>query len=386
MKTTYQSKNELTKGKRILLFPLANVLGHLSRTLSLAEELYHQGQEVFIVISEEYKRLEPYIQKGIHCIKGAEMPSETTKQFGQIAYNPQGEIQLRELLEQSNPLDSKTLKERALLLDKIIEHDTKLIQNIQPDAIVLDYHYPPLLSEAIKETPVFLLSHYIGFPSLFSREYGDFPYPLHQYTKLVPGITSFENMSPKLKNQWKICGEFSWKGWKQTSKTPELNDVFLFFGSTGCTEKLTPWFINHLSPFYKLSYINQEDKNEFIHLDRFLQQTSVVICHGGHGTVMACIKQQTPMLIIPNNLEQLEIGRRIEELKLGKMICKPYLDIDIDVLLKTIEFLKEDLEIKKHLEQVAGEFQEHGEQLAAKHIINQLYQSKRQATLEQPKS
>jgi UDP:flavonoid glycosyltransferase YjiC (YdhE family) len=35
--------------RRILFYPLSNVLGHLSRTLALAEEIDAQGHDVHVV-------------------------------------------------------------------------------------------------------------------------------------------------------------------------------------------------------------------------------------------------------------------------------------------------------------------------------------------------
>ena len=375
--------NHKNQKKKILLFPLANVLGHISRTFALAEQLCKEELEVYVSVSNYYERLFDLVDSRIKIIPAIEMYADATKNFGQISYSEDWKVNELQLLETSTRLETKEMQRRSKLLKKIIDRDTEIINQICPDAIVLDYHYAPLLIPKVKETPLFLISHKIGYPSLCRRVHGEYPYPLNENTILVPGIPSFENVVQKsdantLKNNWLLCGMFSWKGWKKIKKVPEKNDVFLFFGSTGCAEKLTPWFINKLSPRYKLSYLNQEKEDEFLNLETYLKQTSLIICHGGHGTVMECIKQKKPMIIIPNNLEQLEIGRAIENLKLGILIAQPYHTIDPKVLINTIEALRNNKEIKDNLEQFANKLtQSDGAKVAADIIINQLNNTKR---------
>lgn len=365
--------------KKILLFPLANVLGHISRTFALAEQLCKEELDVYVSVSNHYKSLFDLVDSRIKIISSIEMYADATKNFGQISYTDDWNVNELELLETSTHLETKEMERRGKLLKKIVDRDTEIINQICPDAIVIDYHYAPLLIPKVKETPLFLISHKVGYPSLCRRVHGEYPYPLNENTILVPGIRSFENLDIKsdsdtIKNNWLMCGMFSWQGWKKIDKVPEKNDVFLFFGSTGCAEKLTPWLIDKLSPNYKLSYSNQKAENEFLNVASYLKQTSLVICHGGHETVMECIKQKKPMIIIPNNLEQLEIGRTIEKLKLGKLIAQPYNTIDIETLTDTIETLRQNQEIKNNLERFSNELmQSDGAKVAADILINQLF-------------
>jgi hypothetical protein len=365
--------------KKILLFPLANVLGHISRTFALAEQLCKEELDVYVSVSNYYESLFDLVDSRIKIIPSIEMYADATKNFGQISYTDDCNVNELELLETSTHLETKEVKRRGKLLKKIVDRDTKIINQICPDAIVIDYHYAPLLIPKVKEIPLFLISHKIGYPSLCRRVHGEYPYPLNENTILVPGIRSFENLdiesdSNTIKNNWLMCGMFSWQGWKKIKKVPEKNDVFLFFGSTGCAEKLTPWFIDKLSSNYRISYLNQQKEGQFLSLETSLKQTSLIICHGGHETVMECIKQKKPMIIIPNNLEQLEIGRTIEKLKLGILIAQPYDTIDPKVLTETIEALRGNQEIKDNLEQFSNELtQSDGAKVAADIIINQLY-------------
>ncbi len=365
--------------KKILLFPLANVLGHLSRTLALAEQLCKEGQDVYVSVSDYYANLFEFVDPRITILPSIEMYADATKSFGQISYAKDGNVSELALLEASTHLETPELERRGKLLKKIIDRDTEIIEHVCPDAIVLDYHYAPLLIPKTDEIPLFCISHKIGYPTLCHRLHGEYPYPLNENTILVPGISRFENSnvesdSDNEKNKWMLCGMFSWQGWQQIQKVPEKNDIFLFFGSTGCSEKLTPWFINKLPSDYKLSYVGQQKDDQFLNLRSYLKQTSLVICHGGHETVMECIKQKKPMIIIPNNLEQLEIGRSVEKLKLGVILTQPYHTIDIKALTDTIEELIQDQEVKANLASFANDLaKSDGAKIAAAIIMAKLY-------------
>jgi len=360
--------------KKILLFPLANVLGHVSRTLALAEQLHHAGQDVYVAVSEDYAHLFSFVHSGITILPALEMYPDATKTFGQISYTG-ATVNETDLLVACTHLEGDELKRRSAQLKRIIEHDTYVIESVRPDAIVIDYHFAPLLVTAAKGIPIFCLSHRIGYPTLCKRVKGEFPYPFNDYTVLVPGVSSFElteNDSLTTPNDWLMCGYFSWKGWQRMPDLPEKNEVFLFFGSTGCAEQLTPWFAEKLKSVYKLSF--QKSGDQFLDLGAFLRQTEVVICHGGHGTIMECIRHRKPMIIVPNNLEQLELGRRVEELKLGILIPQPYDSIDTALLNKAIEKVRTDQEINESLERFATELiKTDGAKVAAEFIVNAVH-------------
>ncbi len=376
--------------KKILLFPLANVLGHLSRTLALAEQLCKTGQDVYVAASDDYAGLLALADPRITVLPSLEMYADATKSFGQISYGEGGNVNELELLEASTRLELPELERRSKLLKKIIARDTEIIEQVCPDAIVIDYHFAPLLISKTKEIPVFCISHKIGYPTLCHRTQGKYPYPFNENTILVPGIGGFENTGNErdaddTKNNWTMCGMFSWKGWQRIqSNVPEKNDVFLFFGSTGCSEQLTPWFIDQLQSRYKLSYLDQQKAGQFLDLSSFLKQASVVICHGGHETVMECIRQKKPMIIIPNNLEQLEIGRRVEELKLGILIAQPYYSIAVETLTNAIGKLKTDREVDESLQRFAAEISKaDGAEVAADIIIDRLYNNVKEKLTEE---
>jgi UDP:flavonoid glycosyltransferase YjiC (YdhE family) len=122
-----------------------------------------------------------------------------------------------------------------------------------------------------------------------------------------------------------------------------------------------------------LATVNLSSDNNFISLEFYLKHTSLVICHGGHETVMAAIRQKKPMIIIPNNLEQLEIGRRVQELSLGILINKPYQTIKIEELKNSITSLMANKMVQSKLDFFSSLiYQSKGAQVAAQFIDEQL--------------
>ena len=81
----------------------------------------------------------------------------------------------------------------------------------------------------------------------------------------------------------------------------------------------------------------------------WLQRAEVAFCHGGHGTVMECILHRTPMALFPQNIEQLEIARRIEALGLGGLVRQPADQIRGEQLGALIERLRTDVRMKGEL-------------------------------------
>ncbi len=365
--------------KKVLLFPLANVLGHLSRTLALAEAFLAVGYDVYLTLTNDYWLLHQFSDSRITFIPSQEMDASLTRNMGKL-YDEFG-IQNCDLasLEYSTQLSIDELKRRGEKLSELVNIDAEIIKKVRPDVIVIDYHFAPLMLNNLSETPVFFISHHIGFPSLYYNLKNEYPYPFEgsKHQVLVPGIQEFEILNPlqDLNQKWMMCGPFFWKGWEkmEINQKPVTSDVLLFFGSTGATEKLTPWLTECLSSSYQLATVNLSSDNNFISLEFYLKHTSLVICHGGHETVMAAIRQKKPMIIIPNNLEQLEIGRRVQELSLGILINKPYQTIKIEELKNSITSLMANKMVQSKLDFFSSLiYQSKGAQVAAQFIDEQL--------------
>ncbi|WP_298510412.1 glycosyltransferase [uncultured Kordia sp.] len=354
---------------RILFLPLSNVLGHLTRTFSLAEKLLEYNIDVHIACDMYYSNLLQVLPEGISIHTTIEMPPSSSRSFGAIkAFGNTKEDDLLNL-ENANNLSSEALTVRSEYLKKMMTHDEKLIERLQPDMIVTDYRFTVTMLSKTPIHRVFHISNILGFLSFYHRIRGTFFSPLDTGNILVPGIPEIEFTNDKttLENpniNW--CGHFSWQGWKRLYKDAiALSEVaiFLCFGSTGNGPNLVPWLVENIDKNHSLLMVSDSDYQiqpqenlhavKFGYLEECLKKSKIVCCHGGHGTVMECILHETPMLIFPNNLEQLEIGKHIEKLGLGILMNKPQASITTAYLNDTIEGLLSNTTIKKRLAQYA---------------------------------
>lgn len=360
-----QLRNARMTAPRILFLPLSNVLGHLARTFALAEKLHEYKAEVHIAVCDHYQDLVGALPEDIIIHPSLEMPSESSRSFGTIVSFEEGAEGDLINLNSANDLDAEEMQIRAHFLRKMVEQDEVLIEKVQPDIIITDYRFTILNMQLDEHIRVFHISNFLGFPSFYDRVRKQLFSPLNEGTVLVPSIASLEEQNKQFSSQngnvhW--CGPFRWKGWNRLhsvdSEQPKA-DVFLSFGSTGNAKQLIPWMIRSIDADYSL-LISQDDKHMYesrknVHVERFgslehcLKRSRIVCCHGGHGTVLESILQETPMIIFPNNLEQLEIGRRIQQLGLGVLMNQPQTEITEVQLNQTIKELLKNDQIKENL-------------------------------------
>ena len=64
---------------------------------------------------------------------------------------------------------------------------------------------------------------------------------------------------------------------------------------------------------------------------------------------MECILHRTPMVVFPHNIEQLEIGRHIENMHLGILVKRPYDQLSADELGDLIEKIRTDARMRVNL-------------------------------------
>ena len=350
---------------RILFLPLSNVLGHLTRTFSLVEEFLKHDADIHIACDTYYSKLIQALPEGITVHKSIEMPVSSSRSFGAILSFDIGETHDVLNLESANNLSSEELKMRGGYVKEMIENDKQLISYLKPDLIVTDYRYTVTLLSEFPKNRIFHISNMLGFLSFYHRTRNTLFSPLDTGNILVPGIPEIELTDEKITIEnpnINRCGHFSWQGWKRLykdTKSLEKVAIFLCFGSTGNGATLVPWLAQNIDKHYEIRMVSDSDyqvkpqKNvhhvKFGYLAECLTKSSIVCCHGGHGTVMECIIHKTPMLIFPNNIEQLEIGRQIEKLGLGILMDKPQEMLDANYLNASIERLLANTEIKKNL-------------------------------------
>jgi hypothetical protein len=353
-----------THGKRILFFPLSNVLGHLTRTFALAEAFAADGHEVSVAMNRTCSSLAKVLPSRIRVLPAHEMYASATQSFGPIVDYAEGIEADRANVRRSDRLTRAELRRRAGRLMQMVARDGEIVREVRPDAIITDYHFTAPLLELPPETRVFHISHIVGYPSLYRRATGADFFPLDRGHILVPGIRDIEYEShnaamPVSQSRESVCGIFRWRGWQRLRTRAETippSDVFLSFGSTGNAKEMVPRLLPMLSARYRVAAVapwlprSGGHVATAGHLEQFLNTTRVTFCHGGHGTVMECILHKTPMVVFPHNIEQLEIGRRIEKLRLGILVERPSAELRADELSDIIERVRADSEMKSNLE------------------------------------
>lgn len=356
-----------TDTKRILFFPLSNVLGHLIRTLALAEEFESQRHDVYVAVNRTYARLTNVLPRGIRVVRTREMPASATRSFGMLRNDcGDGDAVVPERIGRGE------LRRRGKRLVEMIERDAAIIDAVNPDAIITDYHFTPRLLPLSPQRRLFHISHILGYPSFYRRVNGTDFYPLDTGHILVPGVERIEysRSSARAVNSGRresFCGMIQWRGWSRLysdSAAPPRSDVFVFFGSTGNAKRAVPALLRAIPKQCRVSIVAGEgieiDAHENVYvsrggnLERFLDNTDVVFCHGGHGTVMECILHRVPMAIFPHNVEQLEIGQRIEDMGLGILVRTPCDQLSDNEVRDLIERLRTDADLRRKLDEYSA--------------------------------
>jgi UDP:flavonoid glycosyltransferase YjiC (YdhE family) len=374
--------------RKLLFFPLSNVLGHLTRTMALAEEFDAQGHEVFIATDQTYTCLTNVLPRTIRILPTPEMYHEAVQSFGMIRHYKETVAKDRENLEGCGRIDESELRRRRELMTQMVERDSAIVEKVSPDAIITDYRFTTQLIEHHRPQRVFHISHIVGYPSLYRRVTGRNFVPLHSGHILVPGVSNIEYWKRSAtietpKRRETMCGPFRWRGWERlnsTERAPEPSDVFLCFGSTGNGGHIVPYFLQKIPERYRISAVTSEINDSSIRdgvtvanhgdLSRYLDGADVVFCHGGHGTVMECIFHQTPMVIFPHNIEQLEIGRRIEKMGLGAVVKQPYDQLSGEEIGMLIEKVRSNSRIKANIAKYSKMLRKHdGPKVAVSTVI-----------------
>jgi hypothetical protein len=354
--------------KTILIFPLSNVLGHLARSLALAEAFDVRGDQVHVVLSRAHGYVRKVLPARIRVLPSPEMPPVRMGPSGLLADYQDGVASDRANLARSSALSVADQRRRSQRLTQMLERDAAIIGQVRPDAIIADQRVTPALLPRVGGERLFHVSNILGYPSFFQRLSGALPFPLETGRVLVPGVAEIEYAGePAVSGRGGTpCGPFRWEGWRRLNSSaavPPPSDVFLTFGSTGNGRRITPWLLDHLPSRYRVSAIASETPSVAARPDAyvtprgdlgsFLARTTVAFCHGGHGTVMECILHRVPMVILPQNIEQLEIGRRIERLGMGILVKRPYDQLTPSALGEMVESLKTDDEVRTNLDRYA---------------------------------
>jgi UDP:flavonoid glycosyltransferase YjiC (YdhE family) len=325
--------------QRVLLLPLSNVLGHLARAFALAEEFDRRGHRVFLAMDRTYRRLARTLPPGIQVLPTPEMFPVGIRP-ALVTYEDGREHDLANL-ERAGRMSATEKRRRGERLRAMIASDAALIAEVRPDVIVTDQRFTASLLSPPPNVPVFHFSNLVGYASVIRRTSSELPFPLNTGRIVVPGVRAFEGTIRPARDAVRrprpaYCGVIRWRGWERLASgapPPLASDVLLSFGSTGNGRQVVPALLHRLPKTYRVSVLfagaSPRPARRNVHVARsgnlgdLVARTNVVICHGGHGTVMECLHHRRPVIVVPQNVEQLEIGRRIEQLGLGILLRKP---------------------------------------------------------------
>ncbi len=342
--------------KRVLLFHMGGVLGHLHRVLALAEEIDAAGHEAVIATSDGALPLMQALRPGVRQVPAYDDPHFKTARSS-IASTMAGRRGDLLNLRGMGPQEQQSKAGLAHLMERMAAADRALIESVRPDAIVMDHRFTA--SSVLRDYAdrIFFISNLVGLPSLHQRVTGRLPYPLEEVRILVPGVRQIECWRRKLPpRRIEFCGLFRWQGWARLRGTQAAlppAEVLYCFGSTG-----EPVLRRAGAEGFSARWVGEQWRGvagePAVDLERGLASAGMLICHGGHGTVMQALLHGRPVIVLPSNPEQFEIGRRLEAMRLGLLVRERFDTLSQAGLAGLVARVRGDTTMHRRVEQYAA--------------------------------
>ncbi len=373
------------KRLKVLLFPLSSFISHATRCLCIADELAKRGHQVEFASSAANREL----------IIKAGYPSHLVKQLCHeqiiVTGAPKSYLdRYQQNTQNCRHNDKFGLKEMA-------SQDLAVLNKVKPDIVICDASPTSYLAATVLGIPCVMVKNILGYidsnlskhaiksglnltdeldftlENKMSKEFHSDCVKLNKafvetyktIPFIIPGVPEFEKINNvNIFQNMSHCfvGNLEWQGWAKSSK-PDLTKyrnktvILVTFGSSFPFESL---IINILSAFKDDPYhiiintgnqfncpeIQQYQTNfdiyPYLSLNDFLEIADIIVCHGGHGTIMSALKTGAPSVVIPFNGDQMVISKQIEELKCGIRIKKYPDDITPDKLYYAINKVLND--------------------------------------------
>ena len=350
------------KKLKVLCLPWSNGLAHITRVLSLAEELRARGHEVVFGVSKS--KVDLIEKAGFTCEQTTETPTEEFLEF----------ISKKEI-------DPQTAK----MIEQFIQEDLELINKHQPDVVISDMKFSTGL--ACRQKKVFwvtivnaiYLPQFIGSPcvELFN------PWFVNKFSSLVARLvlsyhkkkinSLVENLGQKDKYQKASVYEIFNADLKILADVPGFSplknllenthyvgpllwdefrgvpmeevkrfkgDKPLVYVSSGATVHQRAMIESAIEALKDSLYRvvvtmgrvfpELEDKvpdnflvKKYLPGGEVCAMADMMINHGGHSSIMQAFEAGIPSITIPHNYSQLYYAMRVNRLKLGKNLLKP---------------------------------------------------------------
>jgi len=340
------------KKKTFLFFPVEIGLAHIVRGLSIAEELHLRGHTVYFAL-----------------------PIRKHKLF---KTSPITFIDIQSFIDKDEEINIRSFSNYDFL-NSLVNQELEMIKKYKPDAIIVDFRISAMAAGLITKTPTYFLSLGESLPygshlpnpglppflySLFKPFTGKiYHFVLTKYLEPVMKIVKNHNVNitwdswfrkiywilseplfyfPPYSKKLNLfyVGPLSWNGFQNetpewlSSIQPNGKTVYITFGGTGFDKKklinLSLLLINNgfrvIVSTGTIASPEDFPKKQNLFVAKFLpgkeitKQVDLIICHGGYGTMIEAIQNNTPVLSIPFNPDQIIHGWRMQELKVVKCL------------------------------------------------------------------
>lgn len=407
--------------KTVIFFPIEAGLAHITRSLSVAQELIKKKYKVFFALSKRKQFL--IKDKNIEVIEIGEFFSD----------------------EQS----VKKIKDPNYIYPFVLE-EIEILKKYKPDLVVVDFRLSALLSSKVLNIPVVFIINSDGLPfdtylpnlgipkflqslinpffhfviANFKAQYLDALVKVGQMLKLEIKKNDLFDVTyiipeprdylPSTNNKYNInyVGPIWWDGfegfkpdWLGSIK-PDGRTIYLTFGGTGYDpKKLLSLSELLVKQGYRVivSSSNIVDSKEFkpldnLYVEKFLpgfdicKRVDLVVCHGGIGTMTQALISGKPIVAVPFNPDQYLHSFRFRELNLAKCVLnlnilnlaqldwesyqKRTVSLPVGRILKVVkEILREKDKFKIPIEKFSKKFKGDGRKKAAQIIESMLKSS-----------
>lgn len=336
--------------KTFIFFPIEAGLAHITRSLSIAEELVSRKHRVIFTLSKDKQHL--IRNKQIEVINIGEFFSD-----GQLVEKIKDPVYIYSFIQEELKILKKykpdvaiiDFRLSAIVSCKILNIPSVFITN--SDGLFFNFHLPSL---GLPKLFQFLLNPILQFLiANFKTQYlnslvkaagmMDYKFTLDDLFDMTTIIPEPVDYLPVKKHKANIhyVGPIWWDGfeayvpfWLKDIK-PDGKTIYLTFGGTGYdSQKLINLSELLIAKGYRVivsaSNIARPDqfkKLKNLYVEKYLsgfeicKKVDVVVCHGGIGTLAQALISKKPVVVVPFNPDQYLHGYRFQELGLGKCVA-----------------------------------------------------------------
>jgi len=148
---------------------------------------------------------------------------------------------------------------------------------------------------------------------------------------LFPEVPEFGPVSVTASNAH-FVGPLLWDGLAEDETVPDLGEmIYCTFGGTmfdvqGARKIIMACAATGYSVLVSLGpnlgkvgddWPANVHVRRFVHMANACARAKLVVCHGGHGSIMAALQNGVPLVCIPYNLEQMHYSQRVQDLGCG---------------------------------------------------------------------